>query len=247
MRHCFKCDQTIDGQGYRRTVKTGQSNRTYYGKRISTSSSTSRGLRLLCSECARSHDDRASFENKLGFAAVCVVTVFALIAWSVGGRSAHKNVADTFVLPASASPESASAGSNRDRGLSTNGTNSIIVTTPTPTSNDTGSGTVKLSPPLSAQQFASAINVPRPGGWQYTTQNGVRWDLTRVNDRSITLVLDLGGSRTAKVIVDNAFEYLSSDEMDARVDWLVSSAIPRTPSRSGKYSFSRDGAVRPVP
>jgi len=85
MRHCYICDGPIAGNGFRRTVKTGSSARTYYGRRISWSRSRSEGLRTVCQSCA----ERIDRENRIqGYIAG---TVFIIVAGLFLFGSTHKN------------------------------------------------------------------------------------------------------------------------------------------------------------
>jgi hypothetical protein len=55
MASCYHCGRA--GANYRRTVTTGRSNTTYYGKKSTTfSSRTNSGLRTVCENCAADID-----------------------------------------------------------------------------------------------------------------------------------------------------------------------------------------------
>ena len=72
-RLCEWANAEFDGRAYRRSVKTGASISVYFGKRLSTSSSSRRGIRTVCRSCADEVDLRDKIEN-------CVMSAIGLIS-----------------------------------------------------------------------------------------------------------------------------------------------------------------------
>lgn len=79
MAECYLCGTYIPrGQGFRRVVQTGSSQRVYVGRRMGSSSGVSQGLRTVCHTCARIMDERneGSGLRSVVFLALCALTVF---------------------------------------------------------------------------------------------------------------------------------------------------------------------------
>lgn len=74
---CYLCGCEFPAhQAYRREVNTGNSSRTYYGRRgVSFSSGKSSGLRTLCPSCGRSHDFWGNIKFWIGAFAILLVAV----------------------------------------------------------------------------------------------------------------------------------------------------------------------------
>jgi hypothetical protein len=59
MAECYNCGAYIPkGQGYRREVYTGHSNRIYFGRRLSGSTGNRYGVRTICASCVQRIADR---------------------------------------------------------------------------------------------------------------------------------------------------------------------------------------------
>jgi hypothetical protein len=59
MAECYRCGGFVPrGQGYRREVYTGHSNRLYFGRRVSGSTGNRYGVRTICASCASDLDRR---------------------------------------------------------------------------------------------------------------------------------------------------------------------------------------------
>lgn len=79
MADCYLCGTYIQrGQGFRRVVQTGTSQRIYVGRRMGGSSGVSQGPRTVCHTCARIMDERneGSGLRALAFLGLCALTVY---------------------------------------------------------------------------------------------------------------------------------------------------------------------------
>ena len=73
MATCYRCG--APNATYRREVYIGHSNRIYFGRRISSSRSSSYGIRSVCQNCATEIDKQSS---TMTIIIVCVVIVIIL-------------------------------------------------------------------------------------------------------------------------------------------------------------------------
>ena len=81
MAHCNSCGRYMKPTEnvYKRQLYSGQSNRTYYGKRINFSSSTHYSMKNVCFECSKSIDQKNEDSNKLMLSiAFIIIILFAL-------------------------------------------------------------------------------------------------------------------------------------------------------------------------
>lgn len=90
MADCYHCGAWIDrGQGYRRNVHTGTSNRVSYGSRSSNYSTGNRfALRTLCKSCALQADEdaeKAKINGNIALAIV-IVAIFLFLMFLRGSR-----------------------------------------------------------------------------------------------------------------------------------------------------------------
>ncbi len=79
MAECYLCGTYIPrGQGYRRRVQTGTSQRIYVGRWSGGSAGVSQGTRTVCHTCARIMDEQkeGGVLRSLFFLGLCVVLVF---------------------------------------------------------------------------------------------------------------------------------------------------------------------------
>lgn len=78
MASCYQCG--CGGADYRRSVVTGQSRSTYYGKRSTTySTRTNTGLRTVCEDCAFSIDKGRLVGSIVGLWILAIVLVGLII------------------------------------------------------------------------------------------------------------------------------------------------------------------------
>lgn len=81
MAECYLCGTWIPkGEGYRRRVQTGTSQRIYVGRWSGGSSSVSQGTRTVCHTCARILDEQASGGALRGFFFLGLCGLLAVIA-----------------------------------------------------------------------------------------------------------------------------------------------------------------------
>ena len=79
---------------------------------------------------------------------------------------------------------------------------------------------------------------PPPPAWTAVTSQGVRW---HSNPNSLTI--DMGGGRTATVLVDPAFQALPQQAANMRVDFLKQTILENFPPGTSQFRFARDGSV----
>ena len=68
-----------------------------------------------------------------------------------------------------------------------------------------------------------------------------------MDDRSLLMVVDIGGDQVANVTVASAFEGLDLAAMNLRVDHIRSAIGRDYPLQTASYVFERDGRIRPAP
>ena len=103
MRHCYVCDAEIQGVGSRRSVNTGSSSRTYFGRRITWSRSKSHGLRTLCDGCANTLDRRQRSRMIVGVIVAGIVGIFILRSGSDRSTQQDRSSSDLKPLAAAQS------------------------------------------------------------------------------------------------------------------------------------------------
>jgi len=115
MRHCYVCDGDMPGASHRRTVRTGSSSRVSVGRRVSTSSGESRGLRTVCQVCADGIDtqERLAAAKTLSgvraFGIGATVVVGLIIYASSHGSHPSVPLQESFIIPAQAAATSSSS------------------------------------------------------------------------------------------------------------------------------------------
>jgi hypothetical protein len=103
MADCYRCGTFIPrGQGYRREVYTGHSNRIYFGRRISGSTGNRYGVRTICATCAVNFDRS---KRNVALFWLAVVGGFFLLGGigSLTGPPDHSPTIDTTSTTTSAS------------------------------------------------------------------------------------------------------------------------------------------------
>ena len=79
MATCYYCGSS--NADYRRTVETGTSKSTYYGKKsTSFSTRTNSGIRSLCYSCAKGLDISRSKSNFMVLFVVAIIEIYYLIS-----------------------------------------------------------------------------------------------------------------------------------------------------------------------
>ena len=77
MASCYNCG--VNGSDFRRTVNTGSSFGTYYGKRTSYSTRNYYSKRTLCEECAFQHDKGIINSGIIGRWICAIILIFLII------------------------------------------------------------------------------------------------------------------------------------------------------------------------
>lgn len=68
MQHCYLCNASIpEGQGVRREIVVGHSSGVSFRRRMGAYSSTQRGIRTLCANCARRRGGSVSVKGVMYF------------------------------------------------------------------------------------------------------------------------------------------------------------------------------------
>lgn len=237
MRHCYLCDDSITGSGYRRSVGTGRSQRLSVGKRISTSSTQRTGLRTLCSACAGQIDADARLRSRVGGGLVILLVGVVILA-NIGGKETVQRT-DEPATSASLAPTDASV-------------NAATIETQQESSNEPplpGSTAVPNSgigaaagqaqsamPSLPSWTSAAALH------WKHVTTQGTRWSVRQLRGGRMALLIDLGDDQVATVVVTPKFLRLDAATMESRVEY-VKSTVEKISSNSAAYFYAPDGTV----
>ena len=81
MAHCNSCGrfmQPIENV-YKRQMYSGQSNRTYYGKRINFSSASHYSMKNICFNCAKTMDERSAKNSNTFWTIVFIVIIIGAL------------------------------------------------------------------------------------------------------------------------------------------------------------------------
>jgi hypothetical protein len=243
VRHCYICDAAIPGAGFRRTVRTGTSNRVYFGKRVSTSRGEHRGLRTVCATCAGRIDAQARFAAGLvGF----VVLVFVGLV-IFGGATKKSSTPNAYQANPVTPPGQTSASMYP---ATTEATPSPASVPPTVILGAAASS-VGAFPPTNGGRSApvpgGSVQVPTsmapalPPAWRHVTSSGIQWSLRQLPE-GMRLFIDLGYGHVATLDVPPEFLKLDLSSMNTRVDWMKSMISQRWPPQSASYVY-RNGEV----
>lgn len=251
MRHCYLCDGDIVGPAFRRSVRTGSSNRISFGRRITTSTGQRNSLRTICQTCAEKIDSNDSQSMVIG--AIPAILLIGAIIYAFSGTDKTKRNND---LPAvSITPGIATPVIQPPRSaVSDQIIPTMIPSAHAPKGDMSSVQQDQTRAPSNLEStvppgMSNPVIVPMPGSfrWRHTTENGVRWSLRKPNSSSLMLLVDLGGDQTAALIVAAGFENLSMLEMNKRVEWLKFTISQNHSTKSATYFYLADGVVRRGP
>jgi hypothetical protein len=253
MRNCYICDAAIPGAGFRRTVRTGTSNRIYFGRRVSTSRGEQRGLRTVCATCADRIDAQARFTARLAGFAVLVFVGLVIF----GGATKNSSPSNTYqanpvtprgqtsvaLYPATteAMPSPTSVPSTAILGTAAS---SVGAVPPTNGANQSGLSDGHSVPIAGGSVQVSTSMAPAlHPAWRHVTSGGIQWSLRQLPE-GMHLFIDLANRQVATVDVSPEFLKLDLNSMNTRVDWMKSMISQRWPQRSASYVY-RNGEVTP--
>jgi hypothetical protein len=252
VRHCYICDAEISGTGFRRTVRTGTSNRIYFGKRVSTSRGERRGLRTVCGTCAGRIDAQAKFKAVL----VGLVVLGFIGFLSFGGGKNDSSPRNSYQANSATPPDQASVATYR---ATTEEVHSSTSAPPSAPLGAVASSADAAAPPATGgrrSQMSNDTTTPVLGGsiepstsiapalhpaWRHVTSSGVQWSLRQLPE-GMHLFIDLGYGQVATVDVPAEFLKLDLNSMNTRVDWMKNIISQEWPQQSALYVY-RNGNV----
>jgi hypothetical protein len=113
-----------------------------------------------------------------------------------------------------------------------------VTITPGPTAAPSTPDPLLAGPSPAPSILTGPPSPPPPPSWTAVTSQGVRW---RGSPNS--LVIDMGGGRSATVFVDPAFAALPQEAANTRVEFLKQTILENFPPGSSQFRFARDGSV----
>ena len=241
MRHCYICDDSISGSGYRRSVGTGRSNRVSVGRRVSTSSVQRSGLRTLCAACAGKLDADRRRKNQVS--GVMAVLFVGLVIYASSGGSkptAQPTATEAAYQPAAAPVPATEPPAESANQPASNSFDPQVSTAEAASVNTAAATILHLAAPLPSWKSAAAIR------WKHETADGTRWSLKKLRAGNMALLVDLGNDQVATVVVAPEFQNLDASTMEARIKY-VRSEVTKVSSASAAYLFARSGTVSPYP